>query len=193
MTAGNILQYPTAIEINHIPSEFQVLTAASMKQAAFWDIAPRNLVEVYRRFRGASQTVSTYKTSVYFYKTAQSVQCLTTDWTTERSRFDSQQRKEDFSSILCVQTGSGAHPASCTVGTGGPFPGGKARPRRDADCSPHLVARSRVGATPHLRPTPPCRAVGLIYVLLLQDHTAVCPKRLSLNVRAQSNQECPRR
>jgi hypothetical protein len=32
---------------------------------------------------------------------------------------------EDFSSILCVQTGSGAHPASCTMGTGGPFPGVK--------------------------------------------------------------------
>jgi hypothetical protein len=27
--------------------------------------------------------------------------------------------------ILCVQTGSGAHPASCTMGTGDPFPGGK--------------------------------------------------------------------
>jgi hypothetical protein len=25
---------------------------------------------------------------------------------------------KDFSSILCVQTGSGAHPASCTMGTG---------------------------------------------------------------------------
>jgi hypothetical protein len=44
---------------------------------------------------------------------------------------------EDFSSSLCVQTGSGAHPASCTMGTGGPFPGGKARPGRgDADHSP---------------------------------------------------------
>jgi hypothetical protein len=43
---------------------------------------------------------------------------------------------EDFSSNLCVQTGSGAHPASCTVGTGGSFPGGKARPGRDADHSP---------------------------------------------------------
>jgi hypothetical protein len=30
---------------------------------------------------------------------------------------------KDFSSILCAQTGSGAHPVSCTVGTGGPFPG----------------------------------------------------------------------
>jgi hypothetical protein len=35
---------------------------------------------------------------------------------------------KDFSCSLCVQTGSGAHPASCTIGTGGPFPGGKARP-----------------------------------------------------------------
>jgi hypothetical protein len=25
---------------------------------------------------------------------------------------------KDFSSNLCVQTGSGAHPASCTMGTG---------------------------------------------------------------------------
>jgi hypothetical protein len=32
---------------------------------------------------------------------------------------------EYISSNLCVQTGSGAHPASCTMGTGGPFPGGK--------------------------------------------------------------------
>jgi hypothetical protein len=41
-----------------------------------------------------------------------------------------------FSSSLCVQTGSGANPASCTTGTGGPFPGGKARPGHDADHSP---------------------------------------------------------
>jgi hypothetical protein len=32
---------------------------------------------------------------------------------------------KDFSSSICVQTGSGAHPASCPMGTGGPFPGGK--------------------------------------------------------------------
>jgi hypothetical protein len=36
---------------------------------------------------------------------------------------------KDFSSNLCVQTGSGAHPASCLMGTGDPFPG------RDADHS----------------------------------------------------------
>jgi hypothetical protein len=32
---------------------------------------------------------------------------------------------KDFSSSHCVQTGSGAHPASCTMGTGGPFTGAK--------------------------------------------------------------------
>jgi hypothetical protein len=31
---------------------------------------------------------------------------------------------KDFSASLCVQTGSGAHPVSCIMGTGGPFPGG---------------------------------------------------------------------
>jgi hypothetical protein len=43
---------------------------------------------------------------------------------------------KDFFSSLCVQTGSGALPASCIMGTGGPFPGGKVRPERDADHSP---------------------------------------------------------
>jgi hypothetical protein len=47
---------------------------------------------------------------------------------------------KDFSSNLCVQTGSGAHPASCPMGTGGPFPGGKARSGRDADHSPPSIA-----------------------------------------------------
>jgi hypothetical protein len=44
--------------------------------------------------------------------------------------------EEDFSSSPCVQTGCGAHPASYPMGTGGSFPGGKARPGRDADHSP---------------------------------------------------------
>jgi hypothetical protein len=32
---------------------------------------------------------------------------------------------KDFSSSLCVQTSSETHSASCTMGTGGPFPGVK--------------------------------------------------------------------
>jgi hypothetical protein len=43
---------------------------------------------------------------------------------------------EDFSSSPCIQNGSEAHPPSNPMGTGGPFPGGKARPGCDADHSP---------------------------------------------------------
>jgi hypothetical protein len=43
---------------------------------------------------------------------------------------------KDFSSNLSVQTGSGVHPTSCKMGTGGPFPVGKTRLGRDADHSP---------------------------------------------------------
>jgi hypothetical protein len=43
---------------------------------------------------------------------------------------------EDFSSSPCVQTGSGAHPASYPMGAGGSFPGGKARLGRDTDYLP---------------------------------------------------------
>jgi hypothetical protein len=42
---------------------------------------------------------------------------------------------KDFSSVLCVLC-SEAHPASCPIGTGGPFPRGKAWPGRYADHSP---------------------------------------------------------
>jgi hypothetical protein len=66
-------------------------------------------------------------------RVAHSVQCLTTDWTVG---VRSPTEEEDFSSNLCVQTGSGAHPVSYTMGTGGSVPGGKARPGRDADHSP---------------------------------------------------------
>jgi hypothetical protein len=60
-----------------------------------------------------------------------------------------------FSSNLCVQIGSRAHPASCTMGTGDPFPGAKAQPGCDADHSPHLLPRSRMSrsytSSPHKR------------------------------------------
>jgi hypothetical protein len=58
---------------------------------------------------------------------AQSVLCLNTDWTDGRSRLDPRLKQDDFSSNLCAQTGCGAHPASCPMGTGSPFPGRKVR------------------------------------------------------------------
>jgi hypothetical protein len=61
---------------------------------------------------------------------------LATGWTTGRSSFDPRQWRKNFYSNLCVQTGSGAHPASCRMGTRVPSPWAKARPGRDADHSP---------------------------------------------------------
>jgi hypothetical protein len=45
-------------------------------------------------------------------------------------------RGERIFPLTRVQTGSGAHPASRTMGTGGPFSGAKVRPGRDTDHSP---------------------------------------------------------
>jgi hypothetical protein len=50
-------------------------------------------------------------------------------------RFDPSKGKI-FSSDLCVQASSGAHPTYCTTGTGDPFAGGKAWPGHDANHSP---------------------------------------------------------
>jgi hypothetical protein len=47
--------------------------------------------------------------------------------------FRSPAEANDFSSILCAQTGSGAHPASYP---GGPLPGAKSWQGRDVDHSP---------------------------------------------------------
>jgi hypothetical protein len=49
---------------------------------------------------------------------------------------------KDFSCSLCVQTGSGAHPASCTMGTVGLFPGVKHGRGVTLTTHPHLVPRS---------------------------------------------------
>jgi hypothetical protein len=92
---------------------------------------------------------------------------MATGCSTGRSRFDPWQRWKDFSSSLCVQIGSGAHPASCTMRTEGPFPGVKARPGRDADHSPHLVPRSRMSRSYAFSPfqAPSRHVVGQIFSL----------------------------
>jgi hypothetical protein len=72
---------------------------------------------------------------------AQSVYFLTTDWTTG-VRYPA--GAKDFPSNLCVQTGSEAHPASCTMGTGDPFPGTKSGRDVTLTTHPHLVPRSRM-------------------------------------------------
>jgi hypothetical protein len=99
---------------------------------------------------------------LYLNAGAQSGKCLTTDWTTG---VRSPTEAEDFSSSLYVQTGSGAYPASCAMGTGGPFPGGKARPGRDADHSPPSSAEVKNEQELYLLSpqTPPWRVAGSLY------------------------------
>jgi hypothetical protein len=77
----------------------------------------------------------------------------------------------DFSSSLCVQTGSGAHPASCPMGTGIPFSGGKkARPGHDADHSPPSSAEVENEELYLLSPqAPPWHVAGLICFCLLYN------------------------
>jgi hypothetical protein len=58
-----------------------------------------------------------------------------TGWT-PGVRFPARQR--DFSLLFSVQTGSGAHPASYSMGTGGSFPGGNVAVASHL----HLVPRS---------------------------------------------------
>jgi hypothetical protein len=68
--------------------------------------------------------------------------CLSaTGWTTEGSEFESRMGQE-FSLLQVVQTGSGVHPTSYTMGTGGSFLGVK-RPGSDAHHSPPTSAEVR--------------------------------------------------
>jgi hypothetical protein len=68
---------------------------------------------------------------------------------------------KDFSSILCVQTGSEAHPASCTMGSVGPFPGAKRGGGVKLTTNPHVVPRSRKSrsyTSPH-----PFASIGVLW------------------------------
>jgi hypothetical protein len=56
---------------------------------------------------------------------AQSVYRLATGWTTEESEFESRWGQE-FPLLHVVQTGSGVHPTSYTMGSRGLFLGGNA-------------------------------------------------------------------
>jgi hypothetical protein len=110
----------------HKPSEFTYHIVVSIANSIFSELAVLALYEIYftyplgvHRSRGSSGSiVSDY-------------------WLDDRAiGVRSSAGAKDFSSNLCIQTGSEAHPASFTVSTGGPFPGVKSRPGSDADHSP---------------------------------------------------------
>jgi hypothetical protein len=76
--------------------------------------------------------------------------------------------------LTCVQTGSEAHPASCTKGTVGPFPGGKARPGRVADHSPPssaevLMSRSYASSPPSASMV--CSGTALLFTVQVSHGT----------------------
>jgi hypothetical protein len=94
-----------------------------------------------------------------------SVQCLTTDWATGvRSLTEA----EDFSSSLCVQTGSGANPASCTFGTGSPFSGVERGRGVMLTAHPHLVPRLSMSRSYTSSPpqAPSWHVAGQLYFFL---------------------------
>jgi hypothetical protein len=62
-------------------------------------------------------------------------------------------------SSLCFQTSSEAHPASYPMGPGGTFPGGKARPGRDANHSPPSRAEIKMRKSSHLSHLVPAQRV----------------------------------
>jgi hypothetical protein len=86
---------------------------------------------------------------------------------------------KDFSYSLCVQTGSRAHPASSTMGTGGPFPGVKRGRGVTLTTHPHLVPRSRMSRI--YTPLPPsasmaCSGTALPYFYVLKGTRAINPQ-----------------
>jgi hypothetical protein len=75
---------------------------------------------------------------------------------------------KDFSSNLCDHTGSEAHSASCTMCTGGLFPGAKRSRNVTQTYHPHLVPRLRMSRSYTSSPpqVPPWSVVGLLCLCL---------------------------
>jgi hypothetical protein len=95
-----------------------------------------------------------------------SVSIVSKDWTTGRLKFDPRQRRKDLSCRLSVQTSSGAHPTSCTMGTGVLSSGVKHSRGVTLTTHPHLVLRSRMSRS--YTSSAPLRlhrcVVGLLYL-----------------------------
>jgi hypothetical protein len=100
-------------------------------------------------------------------RVAQSIKCLTTDWTTGWPRFDPWQKQRIFS--LSSVSRQALRPTQSPVQwvLGGPFPRSKARSAHDADHSPHLVQRSRMSRAIYPLPLFACMAVvGQLYQVI---------------------------
>jgi hypothetical protein len=86
-----------------------------------------------------------YCTVTYYFRIRGSSVGTVSEYGLDDRAIEVRSPAEDFFSDLCVQTGSGAHPASCTMGTGGPFPGGGGLKRgRGATLTTHFIMASPV-------------------------------------------------
>jgi hypothetical protein len=86
---------------------------------------------------------------------------------------------KDFSSSLCVQTGSGAHPASCPMGTGGLFPGAKRGRGVTLTTHPHLVLgswMSRSYTSSHPSASKACSGTALMKYCNIPIFTTLLPR-----------------
>jgi hypothetical protein len=113
---------PAAVLQQHCRLQWGILQTLFLEM--FFSSVLFNVFQTFSRSRGSSG-------------------CIVSDYGLDDG-VQSPREEEDFSSSLCIQTGSGAHPASCPMGTGGPFSRSKAWLGRDADYSPHLVLSLRM-------------------------------------------------
>jgi hypothetical protein len=104
---------------------------------------------------------------------AQSVQCLTTGWTTGWSGFDPRRGQRIFPLTSVTRPALGSTQPPVQWGTGGSFAGVKARPGRDADHSPPSSVEVENEELYLLSPqAPPWRVPGLLYLFYHYSHTA---------------------
>jgi hypothetical protein len=142
-------------------------------------------VRIYQCFEGHSTTIFPTNISMYFLflRSRGSSVSIMSDYGLDDRGSIPGRGKGYFSSSLCVQTGSGAHPASSTMGTGGPFLGGKARLGRDADHSPPSSAEVVNEYELYLLSpqAPPWRVEGLLYftLLLISHQSVIYPSHLN--------------
>jgi hypothetical protein len=119
--------------------------------SVIWPSSGRNAILTLRRRKNPLALTFSHKLVVSTHSSVGMATGCTTG-----VRF--QAREEDFCLIHSVQAGSGAHPASCPMGTGGSFPEAWSRPLTSNYCR-----------------GPDCPKLYLHYLILLQLNMGTSP------------------